>query len=199
MSPAGTASYLGHEDLPDLVAKAVDLARRLDFAYSCRMEQGRLLSVLAGGAAATIGETGTGTGVGLAWLVAGRRPGVRIVSVEHDDQRAELSADLFADVPDVEVIHGDWTLIYDRGPFDLLVSDGGGGGKQGSPMPDVQRLVKPGGSIVIDDFTPLAQWPPTHDGQPDEARVAWLTHPDLLSTEIKLAADLSAIVGTRRP
>ena len=55
-----------HRPAP-LVERAVDLARRLGFANSCRPEHGRLLRALAAGAG-TIGETGTGCGAGLAWL-----------------------------------------------------------------------------------------------------------------------------------
>jgi predicted O-methyltransferase YrrM len=42
-------------------------------------EQGRLLFALAA-RAQPIGETGTGCGVGLAWLASGARPGTRLVS-----------------------------------------------------------------------------------------------------------------------
>ena len=91
MSPLGTASYDGLTDLPSLVERAVDLARRLGFANSCRPEHGRLLHALAAGAG-TIGETGTGCGVGLAWLASGARPGTRLVSVEIDTERAGLVA-----------------------------------------------------------------------------------------------------------
>ena len=77
MSPQGTAAYdalVPGTDLPPLVERAVGLARRLGFANSCRPEHGRLLHALAAGAG-TIGETGTGCGVGLAWLASGARPG----------------------------------------------------------------------------------------------------------------------------
>jgi predicted O-methyltransferase YrrM len=142
---------------------------------------------------------GTGLGVGLAWLISGRRPGVRVVSVEREESRATLAAGLFADEPDVEVVHGDWTRIYEHGPFDLLVIDGGGGGKDGGEVADVRRLLNPGGSVVIDDFTPFTEWPPLHAGEPDEARMTWLDHPDLLSTEVRIAPDLAAVIGTRKP
>ena len=128
MSPHGTAAYDGLSpgtDLPPLVERAVGLARRLGFANSCRPEHGRLLHALAAGAAA-IGETGTGCGVGLAWLASGARPATRLVSVEIDTERAGLVADLFADLPHVAVLPGDWREIYRAGPFDLLVLDGGG-------------------------------------------------------------------------
>lgn len=198
MSVKGTESYAGARDLPAIVSAAVALASELGFPSSCRLEQGRFLHALAAGAARSIGETGTGCGVGLAWLVAGRRPGVPVVSVERDPERAARVAELFADVPDVEILHGDWTLIDDRGPFDLLVVDGGGNGKRG-PAADPERLLRPGGSLVIDDFTPMTAWPPMHEGRPDRARLDWLEHPALLAAEVRLAPDLATIVATRRP
>jgi predicted O-methyltransferase YrrM len=198
LSISGTQSYVGAGPLPPLVAAAVGLADELGFPSSCRIEQGRLLAALAAGATTSIGETGTGCGVGLAWLVTGRRPGVRVVSVERDADRAERTARLFAEVPDVEIVTGDWTVINDHGPFDLLVVDGGGNGKKGGAA-DPERVLRPGGTLVIDDFTPLTQWPPMHDGRPDTARLSWLEHPALLATEVRLASDLSTIVATRRP
>jgi len=198
MSIKGTVSYAGAQGLPGIVSAAVALAEELGFPSSCRLEQGRLLHALAGGAAGSIGETGTGCGVGLAWLCAGRRPGVRVVSVERDAERAARVAELFADVPDVAVLQGDWTLINEHGPFGLLVVDGGGNGKRGAAA-DPQRLLHPGGSLVIDDFTPLTEWPPMHEGRLDEARLSWLEHPALMAAEVRLAPDLSTIVGTRRP
>jgi predicted O-methyltransferase YrrM len=52
MSIGGTDAYPGIDDLPPLVARAVELARDLGFAMSCRPEQGRLLRALAVGALA---------------------------------------------------------------------------------------------------------------------------------------------------
>jgi hypothetical protein len=82
MSPRGTAAYDGLTDLPPLVAEAVRRASQAGFANSCRPEHGRLLFALASGAE-VIGETGTGCGVGLAWLASGARSG---------DQPADPSA-----------------------------------------------------------------------------------------------------------
>ena len=152
MSPLGTASYDGLTDLPPLVERAVDLGRRLGFANSCRPEHGRLLHALAAGAG-TIGETGTGCGVGLAWLASGARPGTRLVSVEIDTERAGLVASLFADLPHLAVIPGDWTEIYRAAPFDLLVLDGGAHGKSGGIPAGPEELLQPGGTVVIDDLT----------------------------------------------
>ena len=130
MSPNGTAAYDAAADLPPLVERAVSLARQAGFANSCRPEHGRLLLALAAGAE-VIGETGTGCGVGLAWLVSGAQPGARLISVELNAGRAERAAQLFSGMPRVTVIAADWAEIYLHGPFDLLVLDGGAHGKPG--------------------------------------------------------------------
>ncbi|MEV0273904.1 class I SAM-dependent methyltransferase [Hamadaea sp. NPDC050747] len=199
MSIGGTSGHTGLDELPPLVAQAVRLGTELGFTKSCRPEQGRLLHALAAGAADSIGETGTGCGVGLAWLVSSRRDGVRVVSVERERHLVEHVRRLFAEVPDVEIVHGDWTAAYAHGPFDLLVLDGGGNAKGGpATAADPTRLVRPGGVLVVDDFTPATEWPPTHAGQPDEARLHWLRHPELAAIEVRLAPDLASVVATRR-
>ncbi|MFF7634886.1 O-methyltransferase [Kitasatospora sp. NPDC008050] len=185
-------------ELPPLVRHALAAARAHGFENSCRPEQGLLISALAHGAATLIGESGTGCGVGLAWLASGAKPGVRLVSVERDPARAAVAAEVFADQPQVEVVTGDWSELYRRGPFDLLVLDGGGQGKGAEAPADPARLLAPGGTVTVDDFTPCADWPPLHEGRPDTARLHWLEHPALRATEVRLAADLSTVVGTLR-
>ncbi|MER5372044.1 class I SAM-dependent methyltransferase [Streptomyces sp. NPDC002553] len=199
MSLSGTDSHTQTGPLPPLVRRALAAARAHGFPYSCRPEQGRLLHALAGGARGVIGETGTGCGVGLAWLASGAADGVRLVSVERDPERARVAAGVFADRPQVRVLTGDWRRIEEDGPYDLLVLDGGGQGKADGDGPaDVGRLLAPGGTVVVDDFTPTTAWPPLHEGRPDRARLFWLDHPGLRSAELRLAHDLSTIVGTRR-
>ncbi|MCF3136088.1 O-methyltransferase [Streptomyces olivochromogenes] len=198
MSIQGTDAYQDFTTLPVLVRRAVAAARRHGFAFSCRPEQGRLLQVLAAGAPNGIAETGTGCGVGLAWLVSGAAPGTRIISVERDRARARIAADLFRDCPHVQVLHGDWRRVEEHGPYDLLVLDGGGQAK-GDGAADPARLLAAGGTVVIDDFTPATTWPPHFDGAPDRPRLHWLEHPELRATELRLAPDLGVIVGTRLP
>jgi predicted O-methyltransferase YrrM len=189
--------YVGVTGLPPLVKRALSIARQEGFKNSCRPEHRRLLFALAAGAE-SIGETGTGCGVGLAWLASGARPGTRLVSVELDAQRAELAAELFSGLPHVTVIQGDWREIYRAGPFDLLVLDGCAHDKSGGKPVDPERLLRPGGTVVIDDLTPAQSWPPRFDGQVDAARMLWLTHPGPDATELRLAPDLAALVATRR-
>jgi predicted O-methyltransferase YrrM len=110
-----------------VVAQAVALANNLGFIACCTPEQGELLRVLARGrAGGVIGETGTGCGAGLAWMASAIGPETRLVSIAIDATRAATCQALFAALPNVTVLHGDWRLIIEYGPFDLLVLDGGG-------------------------------------------------------------------------
>ena len=197
MSLRGTYSHTTTAHLPARVAAAVDLAQSRDFPLSCRIEQGRLVHALAHGARVRIGETGTGLGVGLAWLLEARHPGVPIVSVDRETERVRAVREMFADEPDLTLLNADWRAIEQHGPFDLLILDGGGNGKQEPPV-DPTEVLTPGGTVVIDDFTPAETWPPLHEGKVDEARIWWLEHPALQAAEVRLAEDLSSIIATRR-
>jgi predicted O-methyltransferase YrrM len=189
----GTAAYDGLVDVPDLVTQAVALARELQFEFSCRPEQGRLLQLLARGRrAALIGETGTGCGVGVAWLLSGVATQTKIVSVERDAQRAERASRLFAGHPNVTILHGDWSAILPHGPFELLVLDGGGSGKtDGDTAVDPNVALKPFGTVVIDDFTP----PP--DGHRSTTRNL-ITH-DFIGSSIRLYSPLKSSCVQRCP
>jgi predicted O-methyltransferase YrrM len=173
----------------------------MDFPNACRPTHGRLLQALAAGrSGGLIGEAGTGCGVGLAWMASLASAETRFVSVELDADRAAGAASLFADVPNVEVVRGDWSRLEEWAPYDLLVLDGGGSGKGGEVAAEPATYLKPNGTVVIDDFTAAESWPPTVDGgDPDEARLYWLLHPDLLATELRVGPTDATIVATRRP
>lgn len=196
MTLDGTAAYDGRTDLPPLVAAAVATARDSGFGLSCLPAQGELLRLLAAGVGAgVIGETGTGFGVGLAWLASGAHPDARLVSVERDPATAAAARAVFAGVPNVEVVTGDWTDLARYGPFDLLVLDGGGQGKGDKPLEPAAWL-RPGGMVVIDDFAPMDGWPPRYGDAPDAPRLHWLRHPQLLATEIRVTPEMATIIGT---
>jgi predicted O-methyltransferase YrrM len=197
VSHKGTAAYDDATELPPLVASAVALARRTGFETSCLPAQGALLAALAAGVGpGVIGETGTGCGVGLAWLASRAHPAARLASIEQDPERAAAAAAVFRDVPAVVVRTGDWSQLHDRAPFDLLVLDGGGQGKGTEAAIDPRSWLRPGGLVVIDDFTPSAGWPPRHGGALDMARIYWLRHPWLQAAEIRVAPDSATIVAS---
>lgn len=202
-----TALYAGWPGLPPLVRRAVALAEESGFIHCCLPQQGELLRVLARGrAGGVIGETGTGCGAGLAWMASAVGPETRLVSVEVDAGRAAACQALFADLPNVTVLHGDWRLIERHGPFDLLVLDGGGGGKRAGDAPaDPVAFLRPGGTLVIDDLhPPLEHWPEDaapldeHGRSVTDARAHWLRHPDLFVTEVRVHPLAGSILGTLR-
>ena len=198
MSYGGTRAHLTAPGLPPLVRAAAESAAAQGFEESCLPQHGRLLALLAAGLGpGVIGETGTGGGVGLAWLATGAAPGARLLSIERDPARAAAARTLFG--PGVEVLTGDWTALEAYGPFDLLALDGGGQGKGTEPPLDVDRWLRPGGLVVLDDFTPSTRWPPLHQGHPDTARLHWLQHPHLLATELPLTPTNATLVGRRLP
>ncbi len=199
MSLGGTAAYgLMKENLPELVRTAVAEGVRVGFEFCVRPEIGRLLATCAAALppGSLVAETGTGTGAGLAWMVSGAAPGVRFISYELDAGRAAIAQDVFGHLANVDVVGGDASELFGRGPFDLLVLDGGpGSGKtSGSAPVDPVEVLRPGGTLTIDDFTPATSWPPMHDGQEDASRVHWLSHPNLKSTEVRVAPDLAVLV-----
>jgi predicted O-methyltransferase YrrM len=198
MAVGGNTAYAGITDLPPLVQAAVELAEGQGFDNSCDPAQGRLLSALAGGSVGgRIGETGTGCGVGLAWMLAATDESTSVVSIELDPHRAAASAALFAGQPNVRVLHGNWTELREYGPFDLLVLDGGGKGKEPAddpPLDPTDGWLAVGGTIVLDDFVPYDR--PGASAH-DHARRYWLGHPALQATELRLSPTLATLVGVR--
>jgi predicted O-methyltransferase YrrM len=193
----GTAAYDGIADLPTLVRAAVDAARAAGFRYSCLPEQGALLRLLAAGVGpGAIGETGTGYGVGLAWLASGAHPDARLFSVERDPDRADAARGLFRDRSTVDIRSGDWTQLRTFAPYDLLVLDGGGQGKGTEPPLDPAAWLRPGGLLVIDDFAPLTEWPPRYAGELDIVRQHWLDHPLLRAVQVNITPTSATILAT---
>jgi predicted O-methyltransferase YrrM len=191
-----------HGYVPPLVLDAVAVAKRLGFNYSVHPATGRLLASLASGIAhGVIGETGTGTGAGVAWMASTAPPGTRIVSIELDERRAAVAEELFAGQANISVLHGDANGLADHGPFDLLVLDA-----PPTPGPlhwhelDPTVQLTPNGVLVKDDLWPMTSWPPTTvDGALDEQRVRWFEHPDLLATEVTVAPGCAVQIARRRP
>ena len=203
MSVGGTVLNMAMPSgtLPDLVRAAVMEATAIGFELCVHPATGRLLQVLAGGVPSDglIAETGTGTGAGLAWMVSGN-PMAQFVSVERDKVRADVARRVFAHYPQVEIITGDAGELFERGPFDLLVHDGGwGSGKADPRRVDPMLVLRENGVMTIDDYAPMTGWPPQFQGDIDLARFDWLTDDRLLSTEVTVATEMAVLICRRRP
>ena len=177
-------------ELPPLVREAMAAAVGSGFTQSCSVGTGRLLHVLTAGVRnGRVGELGTGSGVGSAWIASALEPDVELVTVEMDAGRARQAAELFGDLGNVTVVEGDWSQLAARGPFDLVFCD--------TVAPKVERidatiaLLAPGATIVLDDYTGLAR-------AGDTQRDAWLHHPHLVATDVLVSETEAAVVGVRR-
>lgn len=182
-------------DLPGIVGRALDLSRRRGFVTSSRLETGRLLAALAVSREGTLGECGTGCGVGAAWLSHGARDGSRVVTAEVDADLAAAVTELFGDRPRVDVLTGDWGALRDHGPFSLLFLDVREAKRSGADM--VAAMLEPGGIVVLDDFTPCMTWPPMYEGRVDTMRQQWLTDDRFTTVEVMVTVDAAVLIASR--
>lgn len=181
--------------VPELVRRALANAEADGFTHSCEPGVGRLLAALAATKpAGRLAESGTGHGVGAAWLCGGMTADAALVTVERDPHRAEVARALFAGDERVRVLTADWTALRELGPFDLFFCDGGG--KRDDPD-GVVGLLAPGGILVLDDFAPATTWPPRYGDGVDDLRVHYLTHPLLVATEVRVTDTMAVVVGVR--
>jgi predicted O-methyltransferase YrrM len=192
------------DEFPPLVVRAQAAARRVGFPLS-RQEGGagpsaslpgvgRFLAVLAAGCVGgTIGESGTGAGIGAAWLASAMPADCTLVTAEIDPELAAAARELLAPDPRVRVVTGDAIpALAAAAPFDLLFTDGGGGGT------DPVELLRIGGRIVKDDVTPLKLLPPDSPFRTGDPKRRFFDDPRLVSTEVVLPdLEHSLLVGTR--
>lgn len=176
---------------PPLVERALALATPRGFMRSCSPEVGALLHVLASRRGVLrAAEIGTGCGVGAAWIVSALAPGVPFFTAEIDPDQAAATRELFSQDEAVTVLTGDWReTLPPEAPFDFLFLDAA---KQ---RPDLDgkatlALLTPGATIMLDDLTP---------GQAgaDPVRDFWLSHPDLVATELLVTPESAAIVAVK--
>ncbi len=186
----GLPAYDDPKRFPRRVWQAVEQTRGHGFEQACIPEVGRLLELFAGMVGMKrICELGTAYGVGAAWIESGMPAGASLVTVELNAERAESARALFSDIGSVEVIAGDWSLALERGPFDLMFSDGGPKRVPGDPEKLVP-LLRPDGLVVLDDYTP---------GYGDDvSRRIWLENPAYRAVEVMLTTSASAILATKR-
>ncbi|MEQ4204590.1 class I SAM-dependent methyltransferase [Actinopolymorpha sp. B17G11] len=183
-------------EIPAVVARAHQLSRRRGFVSSCRNETGRLLASLSASRTGTLAESGTGCGVGSAWLRSGMREGARLLTAEHDPALVEAVREMFAGDEPVTVLEADWKELAAEAPFALLFLDVREAKRAG---PDTAAdLMEPGGFVVLDDFTPSSTWPPMYQGRVDTMRMQWLTDPRFATVEVMVASDASVLIATRR-
>jgi predicted O-methyltransferase YrrM len=186
----GLSAYDDQRRFSNRVWQAVEQTRASGFEQACIPEVGQLLALCAGFMGVMrICELGTAYGVGAAWIESGMREDASLVTVELDAVRADAARSLFADNPAVEVVTGDWSLAVDRGPFDLLFSDGGPKRNPGDPE-RLLPLLATSGMVVLDDYTP--------GYLEDVSRQIWLQNSAYRAIELTLTPTAAVILATKR-
>jgi len=187
--------YRSNTYIPELVKASKMLAQRHNFEFSCSDEAGRLLSVLVGQIMhGSILEVGTGYGVGSAWILSTIAPNVKFVSVDHEKEKIDATAQVIRH-QQAEFLVGDWKEAIAKGPFQFIFADAAAA----KTIECVQLLeaLAVGGMLLMDDFTPEEHFPEEWRGKPDKVRDFWLNHKELRATEIYLTATSSAILATK--
>jgi predicted O-methyltransferase YrrM len=188
-------------EVPNLVHRAEALATAMRFDRSSIPEVGRLLAMLtAARPRGRVAEIGTGCGVGSAWIASALAPEAALVTVESDEERAAAAGRLFAEQPNVRVLHGDWhVLLPPEAPFDLVFFDGGYWKRGDVPAESeaALELVAAGGTVVVDELAPEALRPEERRGRSDSVREFWLGDPRLRAVEIMTTPRTVAILATK--
>ena len=147
----------------------------------------KLLAVLAAGR--TAAEAGTAFGEGTRALASSAR---KVVSVEIDDERADIARSNLADLSNVELLRGDWrTQLCARAPFGFFFLDSGGFKEAPEEVGALALdLLEPGGILLVDDMTPGLE-------EHDPARRSLFDHTELVATEVLTTRETSVIIASR--
>jgi predicted O-methyltransferase YrrM len=175
--------------VPAMVRAAIDRAEAAGFQLSCDLRVGQLLAVLSAAVrpGGRILELGTGTGVGLAWIVygLGSRTDVEVLSVE-------LSSDLAAVAAAAEwppfvrlQIADALEVVARRERYDLIFADAQGGKWEG--LHDTIASLRPTGLLLVDDMTPSEFMNDEHRTKTREVRRRLLESDQLVQVQIDWA------------
>jgi demethylmenaquinone methyltransferase/2-methoxy-6-polyprenyl-1,4-benzoquinol methylase len=184
--------------LPDLVAGAEARAKNLGFELSSEPEVGELIACLANAVpnGGRVLEIGTGSGVGLAWIVhgIGARTDVEVISVELDNEIADQTrSDSWPDW--VSIVVGDGAdLVGTVGSFDLIFPDAPGG--KIFKLRKTIATLRPGGFLLVDDMDLSVHKDPELRNGLASVRERLIEHPDLVCAE--LAFSSGVIIASKR-
>lgn len=82
-----------------------------------------------------------------------------------------------------------------KGPFDFIFADAVDAKRIHAE--ELFKLLRVGGVLIMDDFTPEEYWPEEWRGKPDVVREYWLNHPKLAATEILLTPQQAVIIASK--
>jgi len=185
-------------DIPPLVSKAQAIADRGQWRLSSEPRTGALLRTLAASKpGGRLLEVGSGLGVGSGWLLAGMDDDARLIGLEIHAKVAQISRDILAGDPRVEIITTDatrWLEEYTGPPFDLVFVDTTEAKFHRRDV--IFKNLADGALLIADDLLPGDTWTADHPERVERFRKEIVVEPDLVVTMMDWASGL--VVGTYR-
>lgn len=190
-----STAYRSNSYIPELVKKTKTLASEFGFTQSCTDEFGRFLYMLIGQAKGNILEIGTGFGVSTSWIVSSMSASnSSLISIDNQQDYIEAIKPFFSQ-SNVEFMSADWKEIINKGPFNFVFADAADA--KSTYAQELFKLLRVGGVLIMDDFTPEEYWPAEWRGKRDDVREYWLNHTKLAATEILLTPQQAVIIASK--
>ena len=108
-------------------------------------------------------EIGTGTGLGLSWIIVGMDDQSTVISIDNDERYQAVARSFFEAESRVEFVYEDdneWIQANGDRKFDLIFADAWPG--KYSLLATTLAMLKKGGLYLIDDMLPQPNWPDGH-------------------------------------
>jgi predicted O-methyltransferase YrrM len=179
-------------DVPPVVIKAEEVARRGQFRMSSEHRTGALLRTLAASKpGGRFLEVGSGLGVGSAWLLAGMDAQSRLITLEVHAKIAGICRSHLAHDSRAEVVNTDaneWLENYSGPPFDLVFVDTT---TTKFDRRDVLYANMADGALLIaDDLLPGDTWTENHPARVEKFRREIVTEVNLVPTLVDWSSGL---------
>lgn len=108
-------------------------------------------------------EIGTGTGLGLSWIIDGMDDQSTVISIDNDESYQAVARAFFEAESRVEFVCEDgekWIQANRERKFDIIFADAWPG--KYSLLDTTLAMLKKGGLYLIDDMLPQPNWPDGH-------------------------------------
>lgn len=149
--------------LPKFYDTVAEASRAASFPMPSDLQTGALLRTLAGlKPAGYFLELGTGTGLGVCWLLEGMDSSSQLTTVESEAKWLKIAQDNITDSR-VKFVHSEGLRFLQGVPsnsYDLIFADTWPGKYIG--FEHSLRILAKGGLIVLDDMLPQPNWPADH-------------------------------------
>jgi predicted O-methyltransferase YrrM len=183
--------------VPSQLNKIQEKANELKFTMSCDLDTGYLLRALVSSKpSGTFLELGTGVGVSTLWLIEGMDSHSTLISVEMDKNLHKIAKTIITDhrVQLLTMDGGLFIKVNRDKKFDLIFADTWPG--KYYLLEETLAMVKPGGFYIIDDLTPVENWPESHLEKAKNLIKIMKEHKDFYIVELNWSTGI--IISTRK-